>query len=79
MGHPTSVLEGLKWSFQSLEGDIIKCVVWRQFSTTNNEAEYEAILTGLDFAKVARASSVILHSDFQVIIEHVNEDYVAKG
>ena len=63
MGHPTSVLEGLEWSFQSLEGDIIKCVVWLQFSMTNNEAEYEAILTGLDFAKVAKASSVVLHND----------------
>ena len=32
-------------------------------STTNNEAKYETILTGLDLAKAAGVSSVIIHSD----------------
>ena len=41
---------------------------------TNNEVEYEAVLTGLHLAKVARASSVVIHSDSQVI----NGDYKAK-
>ena len=36
---------------QSPQGDIIECAVRLQFSTTNNEAEYEAILTRLDLAK----------------------------
>lgn len=46
---------------------------------TNNEAKYEAILTGLDLAKTAGASSVILHSDYQVFVRHINRDYEAKG
>ena len=46
---------------------------------TNNEAEYEAILTGLDLAKVVGALSVVLHSDFQVVVGHINGDYEAKG
>lgn len=53
-----------------------------QFSTTNNEVkyevEYEAVLTGLDLAKVVGALLVVIHSDSQVIVEHVHEDYVAK-
>ena len=46
---------------------------------TNNEAEYEAILTGLDLAKVAGVSSVALHSNSQVVVRHINRDYEAKG
>ena len=46
---------------------------------TNNEAEYEAILTGLDLAKVVGALLVVLHSDFQVVVGHINGDYEAKG
>ena len=45
---------------------------------TNNKAKYEVILTGLDLAKVARASSVILHSYSQVVVRHINGDYEAK-
>ena len=70
---------GIGVVLQSPKGDIIECAIWLQFPTTNNEAGYEAILIGLDLAKAAKASSVILHSDFQVVIEHVNEDYRAKG
>ena len=64
---------------RSPEGDIIECVVRLQFPTTNNEAEYEAILIGLDLAKAVRASSVVLHSNSQVVIGHINGDYEAKG
>ena len=34
---------------------------------------------GLDLAKVAGASSVVLHSDSQIVIGHINGDYEAKG
>ena len=54
---------GIRVILQSLEGDIIECVVRLQFLTTNNEAKYEAVLMGLDLDKAARASSVIIHSD----------------
>lgn len=46
---------------------------------TNNEAKYEAILTGLDLAKVTGASSVVINYDSQVVIGHINGDYEAKG
>lgn len=34
---------------------------------------------GLDLAKATEATLVIIRSDFQVILRHVNEDYEAKG
>ena len=42
--------------------------------TINNEV----VQTGLDLAKVARASLVIIHSNSQVVIGYINEDYEAK-
>ena len=48
----------------SPEGDKIECMVRLDFPTTNNVAEYEALVTGLDLAKVARAISVVIHCDF---------------
>ena len=49
------------------------------FPTTNNEAEYEALVAGLDLAKVARATKVIVYCDFQVVTNEVNGDYECKG
>ena len=60
------------------EGDLIECVMRLQFPTTNNEAKYEAVLMGLNLAKVAEASSVVIHSYLQVIVGHINGDYEAK-
>ena len=49
------------------------------FPTTNNEAEYKALVTGLDLAKVVRAISVIVYCDSQVVTSQVNGDYKCKG
>ena len=35
------------------EGDEIRCMIQLDFPTTNNEAEYEAMVAGLDLAKAA--------------------------
>ena len=45
----------------SPEGDKVKCVILLNFPTTNNEAEYEALIIGLDLAKVARAESMVVY------------------
>ena len=42
---------GAKVLLRSPEGDTIECVIHLQFSTTNNEAEYEVILLDLNLAK----------------------------
>ena len=47
--------------------------------TTNNEAEYEALVAGFDLAKAARATSVVIYYDSQVVTNQVNRDYECKG
>ena len=39
------------------ERDKIECMVRLDFSTTNNEAKYEALVAGLDLAKAAGAQA----------------------
>ena len=52
---------------QTLEGDKIECMIRLDFPTTNNEAEYEALVAGLDLAKTAGAENVVVHCNSQVV------------
>ena len=54
-------------------------MVHLNFPTTNNEAEYEALVAGLDLVKVARTTSVVVYCDSQVVTSQVNGDYECKG
>ena len=48
---------------QTPEGDKIECMIRLDFPTTNNEAEYEALVAGLDLVKAAGAENMIIHCD----------------
>ena len=64
---------------QTLEGDKIECMIRLDFPTTNNEAEYEALVAGLDLAKAASAENMIVHCDSQVITSQINGDYECRN
>ena len=49
------------------------------FHTTKNKVEYEALVAGLDLAKVVRAASVVIHCDSQVVTNQVNGDYDCRA
>ena len=49
------------------------------FLTTNNEAEYEALVAGLDLAKAAGAGNLIVHCDSQVITSQINGEYKCRS
>ena len=49
-----------------------------QYLTTNNEAEYEALLTGLRIAKELGATMLRVQSNSQLIVGQVNGEYEAK-
>ncbi|XP_030930749.1 uncharacterized protein LOC115956546 [Quercus lobata] len=63
----------------SLEGNRVKCMVRLNFPIANNEVEYEALVAGLDLAKAAGATRVVIYCDSQVVASQVNEDYECKG
>ncbi|RVW70224.1 hypothetical protein CK203_051479 [Vitis vinifera] len=45
---------------------------------SNNEAEYEAILSGLDLALALSVSKLRIYSDSQLVVRHVQKEYEAK-
>jgi len=62
-----------------LEEDKIECIVCLDFPTTNNEAEYEALIAGLDLAKAAGVENLVVYCDSQVVTSQVNSNYEYKN
>ena len=56
----------------------MKYAVRLQFTTTNNEAKYEALLIRLSLAKALGVKNLIVQVDSQLIIGQVKGDYEAK-
>ena len=54
-------------------------MIWLDFPTTNNEAEYKALVAGLDLAKAAGAEYMIIHYDSQVIMSQINGNYKCRN
>ena len=59
-GSATRKAEGASVVLISPEREILKYVVILQFLTTNNKAEYEALLTRLSLARVLEAKTFII-------------------
>ena len=72
-------VEGVGVVIQTPEGDKIQCMIRLDFPTTNNEAEYEALVVGLDLAKAAGAENMVVHCDSQVVTSQINNGYEGKN
>ena len=59
-------------------GEILKYGVLLRFSATNNEAEYEGILTGLRLWKALGVKNLLIQSDSKLVIEQIKGEYEAK-
>ncbi|XP_058216879.1 uncharacterized protein LOC131327762 [Rhododendron vialii] len=62
----------------SPSGTVHESVVSIGYSATNNEAEYEALIAGLQLALRLDTDSVHIFCDSQLIMGHLNDDYQAK-
>ena len=49
-----------------------------KFPVTNNEAEYEGILTGLRLKKALGAKNLLIQSDSKLVIRQIKEEYEAN-
>ena len=67
-GSSTLHAGGIGVVLTSLEADTLKSKVPPHYQTTNNEAEYEALLKGLELAKSLGADSVLVQGDSQLVI-----------
>jgi ribonuclease HI len=64
--------------FKTPKGHLPKHSVRLQYPTINNEAEYEALLTGLRLARELGATILRIQSDSQLIVRQVNGEFEAK-
>ena len=54
-------------------------VIQLRFTTTNNEAEYEAMISGINMAREMGVKNLEVRSDSQVVVGHVWGEYEARG
>ncbi|XP_074570542.1 uncharacterized protein LOC141827199 [Curcuma longa] len=66
-GSSTKGGSGVGVVLSSPHGDTLQLAVKLHFRATNNEAEYEAVLAGLQAARHLGAQRVIIHSDSQLV------------
>lgn len=64
---------------QSPEGPEISYAVKFDFQLTNNQAEYEAFITGIRLAHALRAEKVEIQVNSQVVCNQFNENFQARG
>lgn len=77
-GSPTTGLGGVVVIVLTPEKDVLEYGVQLRFLATNNEAEYEAILTSLRVAKALGAKNLKLKTDSKLIVGQTTNKYEAK-
>ena len=60
------------------DGKVLKYGVQLKFPATNNEAEYEDILTGLRLGKALRVKNLLIQSDSKLVVKKIKGEYEAK-
>ncbi|XP_050290052.1 uncharacterized protein LOC126728233 [Quercus robur] len=60
------------------DGEVLKYGVQLRFPATNNEAEYEGILTGLRLGRALGAKNLLIQSDSKLVIGKIRGEYEAK-
>jgi len=63
----------------SPQGDIIPQSIACEFQATNNEAEYEALIAGLQLEKQMRIRYLQVYVNSLLITNHFNGSYLVKG
>nr|GEV59824.1 reverse transcriptase domain-containing protein [Tanacetum cinerariifolium] len=53
--------------------------VWLNFASTNNEAEYEALLAGLRMARKMKVRNIDVNVNLKQVASQINESYVANS
>ena len=69
---------GVRVVITTPDGEILKYGVRLRFPATNNEAEYEGILTGLRLGKALGVKNLLIQSDSKLVVEQIKGEYEAK-
>ena len=75
---PIQRREGVGVIIITPEGEALKYRVQLAFLTTNNETEYEGVLTGLRVEKTLGVKNLLLQSDLKLVIGQIKGEFRAK-
>ncbi|XP_074360839.1 uncharacterized protein LOC141701094 [Apium graveolens] len=77
-GSATAERSGAGLILSSSGGFTIQQAITFAFKATNNQAEYEALLSGLRIAKSLGVRRLTIYSDSQIVVRQTNGEYIAK-
>ena len=69
---------GLGLQLKAQTGEVIEQAIRLNFSASNNEAEYEAIIIELDLAIFVSSEKIFIRSDSQLVGGLVNGEYETR-
>ncbi|KAI3470100.1 hypothetical protein Pfo_026763 [Paulownia fortunei] len=77
-GSSTSTGSGAGIAIKSPQGDKFEYALKFEFLTSNDEAEYEALLAGFKLAFAAGARKLTIYSDSQLVVNQVRGEYEGR-
>ncbi|XP_074327805.1 uncharacterized protein LOC141665719 [Apium graveolens] len=77
-GSSTSERSGARLILTCPEGFTIQITISFCFPTTNNHAEYEALISGLKLSRTLKVQDLNIFSDSQIVVKQINGEYIAK-
>lgn len=63
---------------ESPDGEEISYAVRLEFKTTNNQAEYEALIARLKLAQAVWTNKVKIRTNSQLVADHITEKFLPK-
>ena len=63
----------------SSDGIDVEYALRFRFQASNNEAEYEAVITGLNLSHSMEANQLEVCNDSQLVVKQIEDDYEVKG
>ena len=70
---------GISMMLISPERHKIHCALCFGFPTSNNKAEYDALIAGLRLARELQVHNLRVYSDTQLVVNQVNDIYRERG
>lgn len=78
MKHKKTKASGASLDLQSPDGFTIEYALKLDFSTTNNEAEYEVLISGHGLAEILRVKNLKIRRDSRMVVSQVNGNFFCK-
>ena len=69
---------GIGLQLKSLTGERIKQTVRLGFNASNNELEYESLLSGIELVVAVSADKLLVQSDSQLVVGQVKEKFESR-